>query len=156
MSNLLGLECFTFNNTGVILTPVWASDPIEIIQEENVNLEMGLADVTTRGANGFRLQRGTLIEGSVDMTILYDTASTDFDLFKEAFFDRTQILLAIVDGDLRTAGSYQGLHSAFNVTNFSQPRPLEEAVTVDITLTLDVEAATDEPPRWDTIVIAGP
>ena len=142
----LGLEVASFLNTGTIAAPVWAE--IGPIRDETVNLSRSLADVTTRQANGFRLQRGTLMEGSIDATMLYKPGNTQFDDIQSAFFDATQIILGIFDGDVTVAGTYYGLHSAANVTDFTVNRELEEAMTVNVQFTLDLEATTETAPNW--------
>lgn len=148
---ILGLDATTYL-AGAIGTPVWTNE-VGPIREETVNLEKSLADVTDRRANGWRLQVGTLKEGTVDMQMIYDPADADYTAFSNAFFDNSQLVLAFMDGDCTVAGTYNGLLGAFVVTSLSQPRQLEEAIIVDITCTPVLEDTTDEPPRWHTVTI---
>lgn len=152
MSSVLGLDCYTGLNSGTIASPTWSE--IGLVKDETVNLSKALADVTTRQANGWRLQRGTLKEASIDLQLLYDPSDDDFDEFRDAFFNNTQLLLGFFDGDIEEDGTYYGLHAAFNVTAFSQPRNLEDAVVVDITLVPDLEAVTNTAPAWVTITVS--
>ena len=49
--------------------------------------------------------------------------------FKTAYFNNTAIALAVLDGE---GGS--GLDADFSVTNFTRNEPLEEAITVNVTV----------------------
>lgn len=148
MSLVLGLDAVTAQNTGTTAAPVWVI--MDNIRDETLNLQTALADVTTRAANGWRLQVGTLSEGTIDTQILYDTTDADFEALHDAFFNKTRILMGFFDGPPTTPGS-QGLIGGFSVTNFSINRALEEAIMVDISLTArenDVGAG----PEWFTAV----
>lgn len=146
MAAILGLNAKTYF-AGAIGTPVFTNE-VGPIREETINLEKSLADITDRRANGWRLQAGTLKEGTVDLQMIYDPADADFTSFQDAFFNGSQLILAFMDGDATVAGTYYGLLAAFQVTSFSLPRQLEEAIIVDITCTPVLEELTDEPPQW--------
>jgi hypothetical protein len=148
--SVLGLELYTGRNTGTIVAPAW--DEVGPIKDENLSLSKSLVDITTRLSKGWKLQRGALKEATIDIQLLYLQTDPDFVAFREAFFNDTQMLLGLFDGDIAEEGTYQGLHSAMNVTKFSKPRPLDKEVVVDVSLVLDLEAVTNEPPRWETIV----
>lgn len=151
MAAILGLDAKTYF-AGTIASPVF-TDEVGPIREETINLEKSLADITDRRADGWRLQAGTLKEGTVDLQMIYDPADADFAQFETAFFGNGQLVLAFMDGDCTVAGTYNGLLAAFQVTSFSQPRPLEDAIIVDITLTPVLEDGTDSPPQWYTTTI---
>lgn len=149
---VLGLDAKTFF-IGTITSPVW-SDLVGPIRDETLNLEKALADVTDRRANGWRLQVGTLKDATVDLQMIYEPGDADFDQFENAFFNNTQLVLGFMDADPNDgAGSYYGLLGAFQVTGFSIPRPLEDAIIVDVTLTPVLENTTNLPPSWAEIVI---
>ena len=148
---VLGLNAKTYL-AGTIASPVFTNE-VETIREETVNLERATTDITDRRADGWRLQAGTLKEGTVDMQMIYEPGNADFTAFQNAFFNGTQVVLAFMDGDATVAGTYYGLLGAFEVTSFSQPRQLEEAIIVDITLTPVLEDTTDTPPTWHTATI---
>ncbi|MEO1526733.1 MAG: hypothetical protein AAFX06_14960 [Planctomycetota bacterium] len=151
MSARTGLEVVTYNVSS-LGTPVY-TNPIGTIREETVNLTKVLADVTDRRANGWRLQKGTLKEGSVDAQLIYDPEDADFTDIQTAFFADTKLPLFFSDGDATTAGTWQGLMAAFHVSEFSQPRNLEDAVVVDISLVPDLEDTTNEAPRWHSVTV---
>ena len=148
MALVLGLNAVTARNTGTTAAPVWVI--MTNVKDETLNTTTALSDVTTRAANGWRLQVGTLSEGTVDTSILYDTADTNFTAIQTAFLAKTRMLLGFFDGPPTTPGT-QGLRGGFSVTNFTINRQLEEAIMVDVTFTArenDVGAG----PSWVTIV----
>lgn len=105
-----------------------ASTELTNTRDVTLNLESGEADVTTRGAQGWRATAATLKEGTVEFEMVWDTEDTGFTAIKDAFFDNAPIALAVLDRD---DGS--GLDADFMITNFSRSEPLEEAITVSVT-----------------------
>jgi predicted secreted protein len=129
MSSKLGLECKLFRNTGTYESPVW--DEITNTKDVTLNLEAGEADVTTRNNNGWRATLAALKDGSVDFQMVWDTDDADFTAIRQAWFNDASIEFAILDG---AAATGQGLRATMRVLNFSISQPLEEAVTVDVTI----------------------
>lgn len=155
---LTGLKLYTYRLAGTLETPT-AYNKVGPIKDETLNMEKNLIDVTSRLANGFRLQTGGLIEGSIEASLIYLPGNADFIAFQAAFFNGEPVLMAFVDGPLVDGDqqhgetgtiSVQGLWGAFNVTNFSQNRSLEDAVTIDVQFTADLEPVTDVGPSWKT------
>lgn len=146
-----GLDLYTYLADSVT-TPVY-DNPVGKVKDESVNLQRGLADVSDRGANGFRLQKPTLADGTVTISMIYDPGDADFAEFETAYFDRTQVVLFLADGDASSAGTYYGLLSAFEVSNFSLNRNLEDAHTVDIELVLARDSADDAAPEWHEVTV---
>lgn len=150
MSLLLGLNAVTARNTGTTAAPVWVI--MTNIKDETINMETALSDVTTRAANGWRLQVGTLSEGSIDTQILYDTEDADFQAIMDAFMSKSRILMGFFDDDPAAAATtVNGLVGGFGVTNFTINRQLEEAVMVDVTFTAR-ENDEGNGPSWEELV----
>lgn len=99
------------------------------VKDVTLNLEKGEADVTTRGNDGWRATVATLKNGSVEFSMLWDTEDQGFSAIKTAYFSDTAIALTILDGE-----NGEGLDADFTVTNFSRNEPLEEAITVSVTV----------------------
>jgi predicted secreted protein len=147
MALVLGLAAVTARNTAPTLAaPTW--DVCPGIRDETINMQTALADVTTRAAAGWRLQVGTLSEGTIDTQMLYDTLDPDFVAFQAAFFAKTRVLMGFFDKAPTIPGA-QGLIGGFAITNFSINRQLEEAITVDISFTAREDDA-GLGPRWIT------
>ncbi|MCC6579871.1 MAG: hypothetical protein IT440_05470 [Phycisphaeraceae bacterium] len=106
-----------------------ATSELKNVKDVTLNLETGEADVTTRGNQGWRATVATLKSGSVEFEMVWDTAEPGFSAVKSAYFSNTPIALAILDGE-----NGEGLDADFTVTNFSRSEPLEEAVTVSVTV----------------------
>ena len=138
----LGMEARLYRNTGTYETPTWTE--IDNVKDVTLNLETGEADVTTRANNGWRATAATLKDGSVEFEMVWDTADAGFTAVQEAYFDNTSIEFAIMDGDIATSGT-QGLRATMAVTNFSRNEPLEEAITVSVTIK---PTYADNAPEW--------
>ena len=110
---------------------VWAEQAN--VRDLTINLETGEADVTTRANSGWRATAATLKDGSIEFQMVWDPADTGFTAIKDAWLANTELGVAAMDGDIATTGS-QSLASNFTVTNFSRSEPLEEAITVSVTL----------------------
>ena len=105
----------------------------ENVRDLTLNLETGEADVTTRSNSGWRATAATLKDGSIEFEMVWDSEDSGFTKVKDAWLASSQVALAAMDGDIETSGN-QGLASNFTVTNFSRSEPLEEAITVSVTI----------------------
>ena len=106
-----------------------ATTEVENIRDITLNLNKDEADVTTRGANGWKLTVGTLKNGSIDSSIVWDDEDAFFTAIKNAYFNDTPIAMLFLDKE-----NGQGLDADFSVTNFTRNENLPEALTADITL----------------------
>jgi predicted secreted protein len=121
----LGMECKLYHGAaGATATTLLAN-----VKDLTLNLEKGEADVTTRANQGWRAVVATLKSGSVEFEMVWDTEDAGFAALKNAYFNNTAIALAILDGE-----NGEGLDADFSVTNFTRNEPLEEAVTVNVTV----------------------
>lgn len=145
MSVKLGLDAKLFRNTGTYGTPAW--NEIKNVRDVTLSLEAGEADVTTRGNNGWRATVATLKDGSIEFEMVWDSEDDDFTAIRDAFLNKAAVELAVMDGDILTTGS-QGLRASFMVTSFSRNEPLEEAITVSVTMKPTYSA---NPPSWMTV-----
>ncbi len=142
MSAKLGMEAKLYRNTGSYESPVWAE--VENVKDLTLNLEAGEADVTTRANDGWRATIATLKDASVEFGMVWDTEDADFSAIQDAYFEGTSIEFAMMDGDIETEGS-EGLRATMAVTSFSRDEPLEEAITVTVTIK---PTYADNPPEW--------
>ncbi len=117
---------------------------IKNVKDVTLNLEAGEADVTTRGNQGWRATAATLKDGSIEFEMVWDSADTGFSALQSAFFAKTPIELAAMDGDITVAGN-QGLRATFSVMSFSRSEPLEEAISASLNLKPTYSA---NPPEW--------
>ncbi len=131
MSFKLGLDAKLYRNTGDYATPTWVE--LTNVRDLTLSLEKGEADVTTRANNKWRATVGTLKEGSIEFEMVWDPQDAGFTVIRSAWFNDTSIEFAVMDGNIATAGS-QGLRATMQVLSFSRSEPLEEAMTVSVTI----------------------
>ncbi len=141
----LGMEGKLYRNTGSYVSPDW--NLINNVKDVTLNLEAGEADVTTRGNAGWRATLTTLKDGSIEFEMVWDTGDADFTALQQAFFGNAVVELAVMDGDIGTAGS-QGLRATCMITNFSRNEALEEAIMVSVTAKPTYPL---NPPEWLTV-----
>ena len=105
---------------------------VDNLRDLTLNLETGEADVKTRGSD-WEQTKATFKNGSIDFEMLWETGDAAFDAIKDAWLNGDEIALAAMDADIDTSDS-EGLVSNFSVTNFSRNEPLEEGVSVSVTV----------------------
>lgn len=142
MTAVLGMNCKLFRNTGSYASPTW--DEVTNTKDVTQTVEKSEADATTRANNGWRATMGALKDATVEFQMVWNPGDADFEAFRDAFLNDTLIDCAALDGDMVTSGS-QGLRAEFSVLTFSRNEPLEEVVTVDVTLK---PGYTDNAPVW--------
>ena len=129
--NKLGMEGKLYYNAGTYATPDWKE--LKNVKDVTLNMEKGEADVTTRGNAGWRATVGTLKEGSLEFEMVWDTEDEGFAALQAAWFGDTPVEMAVMDGPVATSGS-QGLRATMSVISFSRKEPLEEAMSVSVSV----------------------
>ena len=139
---ITGITCELNRNTGTYDIPVW--DAIPLIRDVTLNLEKGEADVTTRGANGWRQRIGTLKDASLDVELVWEQGDADFEAIRDSFLNNSLLDLAVMDGAIDEAGS-QGLRSEMEVFSFNRAEPLDGAVMANASIK---PAFSTNAPSW--------
>jgi predicted secreted protein len=135
MANVvLGLDAKLYRNTGTPSSPTWTL--ISNVKDLTLTLEKGEADATTRAAGGWEQMVATVKRASVEFDMVWDTEDTGFAAIRDAFFNNGTIELAVMDGVLPppSGKTSSGLRAVFNVTKFTRNEPLQEVLTVSVTL----------------------
>jgi predicted secreted protein len=134
MGHVLAENAKLFRNTGSNATPTW--NEIPNVKDLTLAMEKDETDVTTRASGGWKEFVDGLIDGSVEFSMLYDSADADFTALQTAFFAKTPIEFAIMDGIITGAGSTgnQGLRAFMMVKSFTRNENLGEALMVDVSL----------------------
>lgn len=145
MSHVLSENAKFYRNSGSYGSPSW--DLISNVKDLTLNLDKDETDVTTRASGGFKEFVDGLIDASIEFSMLWDTADTNFTAIRTAFFAKTAVEFLILDGDEGTAGS-QGLRVTCMVKGFTRNEALGEALMVDVNIrpTKNANAA----PAWYT------
>ncbi len=105
------------------------------VKDVTLSMEAAEADVTTRANSGWRGTAATLRTASVEFDMVWQSADASFDAIRLAFLGSTTLEFAILDGD-RAVSGVQGLKGTFSVTAFNRNEPLEEAISVSVTIKL--------------------
>ena len=145
MSHVLSENAKFYRNSGSYGSPDWVE--IDNVKDLTLNLDKDETDVTTRASGGFKEFVDGLIDASIEFSMLWDTADTNFTAIRTAFFAKTAVEFLILDGDEGTAGS-QGLRVTCMVKGFTRNEALGEALMVDVNIrpTKNANAA----PAWYT------
>lgn len=146
MPAVLGLDAKLYQGGNDFSSPTWVE--IGNARDVTLNLEKGTADITTRSNNGWRAVIGTLKDGNVEFQMVWDTSDASFTVIQQAFLNNDQVAIAAMDGGIAVSGS-QGLQASMEVITFSRNEPLEEALTVDVSLRPGYFPSN--PPVWATI-----
>jgi predicted secreted protein len=118
---------------------------VDNVKDVALNLSTAEADVTTRANNGWKASVSTLKEGSVDFDMICNTSDANFAALQSAFFNRTSVAIAVLDGDKATVGT-QGLWADFSIMNFSRDEKLTEAQSVKVSLKPTISSSISQPP----------
>jgi len=97
-----------------------------------LNLQSGESDTTTRSNNGWKASDPVLKEASVEWEMVWNTGDQGFTLIQQAYFAKSIIGIAVMDGAINVTGN-QGLLADCKIHNFTRDEPLTEAITVKVT-----------------------
>lgn len=118
---------------------------ISTAQDVTLTVEKGTAELKKRSST-WVTNRGTLKSASLEFTLLYEGESDSAgQALLQAFLNGTSIAVAVLDGPKTTSG-VQGLWADFEVVNYSRGEPLEEGLTVNVTLKPSCLGTVD--PQW--------
>ena len=146
MSVKLGLDAkLYYCVAGIGGTPTWTE--LTNVKNVTLSLQKGEADVTTRANSGWKATAATLKEGSIEFEMVWDTADAGFTAIKNAWFNNTNVGLAVMDGGVAVVGS-QGLWADCAIIDFSRDEPLEDAMSVKVSAK---PTSSANAPVWKTI-----
>lgn len=121
---------------------------VSTAQNVTLNLEKGEADVTTRGADGWKETLFTNKDASVDFSLVWDTSDPSFSAIAKSFFekDADPLEMKFLDGPNGT-----GLSGFFGIQKFSRDEQLDGALIANVTVK-PTYAGSDKSkkPKWVT------
>lgn len=144
MGAVLGLDCKIYRNTGNYASASW--NEIGNVKDVTLTLEKAEADASTRGTSGWRARKGTLKDATIEFTMVWDTADADFTNIQQNFLNNGTVEFAVCDGAINTNNT-QGLRTTCDIMTFTRNEPLEDVVTVNVTLKPSYGATT----TWNTV-----
>ena len=122
-----------------------AASEAKNVKDVSLSLEAGAADITTRAAQGWRVKKATLKEGSLEYEMNYDPEDALCTTVMSNFLSGTAMAFFVTDG------SGTGLDADWTLTNCSIEQPLEEAITVSVTAEpTNIGGSSGRAPQWVT------
>jgi predicted secreted protein len=148
MAHVLAEDAKLYYNTGTYASPTWTE--ICNVKDLTLSLEKDEIDVTTRCSGGFKEYADGLLDANVTFNMLYDPADAAFTALQSAFFAKTAIEFAVMDGVLPPASgnTSQGLRATCMIKSFSRSESLGEALMTDVAIRPVVN--DDAAPAWMT------
>ena len=144
-ANLTGLDAKIYYNAGSYASPTWTE--IANVKDVTPSLEATDIAVANRSASGWTEHIQGLKDGEVSFSVDWDTAAAGFSNLKDAFFDSSDLEMLILDGPETTSGQ-EGLRATMQVLSFTRNEPLEDVLTVDVTV--KPTPNSDANPEWYT------
>ena len=114
-----------------------------IVRSVNLGLSTGEANGTTR-ATTWELSLPALFKNELEFEIPWQPTDAGFMALQTAFFGRTSIALAVLDGDKATIGS-QGIWADYMVADFPREEPEDKEMLSKVKLKPTVSA---HGPEW--------
>ena len=139
-----GFDCVLEVNSTGVTGGVWV--PVLLARDVTVNLSRAEIDVSSRGGDGWRERIGGLKDLSIEFDMLDATADPGYVIIRTAFLSGATIgVRAINDAAFGSGG--EGPLTLAKIYNFTRGEPLENALTLNITL-MPARGATV--PTWET------
>ena len=143
MTARIGLEArIYFSTTSVGAIPTWTE--IKTARDVTLALEHGEAEVKHRGSPWTKVLLGHK-NASVEFEITYDKTDAGYQALRDAWINKTDLALAIMDELITTSGA-EGLQADFKVVRFTRNEPLEESLTVSVAVRPSAESTAE--PAW--------
>ena len=149
MAHVLAEDAKLYYNTGSYASPTWTE--ICGVKDLTLSLEKDEIDVTTRCSGGFKEFADGLLDANVTFNMLYDPADAAFTALQNAFFGKSALEFAVMDGALPPASgeTSQGLRATCMVKSFSRSESLGDARMTDVAIR--PVANNDAAPAWYSI-----
>lgn len=133
---VLGLDCKLYVNdedgSGTIATPVWL-DMADVLKNGQLNLKMGEADVTTRGAGGIEQYEPVLNGVEFTGELIWRNDNDNCNLLWTKYNARAAIDCLILTGASNNADA-RGVRGDMKIFGFGRKEDLTDTVRIDITL----------------------
>jgi len=130
---------------GIGETPSWTL--ADTVRNLKLTPDPVTVDASTRGGGAWKRTAVAMHDATVDFDLPWDSADAALQALKAAYFGRTVIGVAVMDGAIDTPGS-EGLWMDAAVVKFERDEPLEGEVTVAVSLKPGV---SENPPVWKVI-----
>jgi hypothetical protein len=119
-------------------TPTWTL--LSIVEEATPSEELSVGEVKNRASDEVKVA-DALFTRQGELRLTHSPGDAGYEAFRDAFHNKTDIAIAIMDGPIATVGS-EGLQMDVKVTSWSRSEPLEEVMGIDFTVRPSAAAAT--------------
>lgn len=136
---LLGMNAKLYYDSATGTASVELSVMTEVtnVKDVTVNMDAADADITTRGNSGWRAKAATLRENTVEFEMQWKPGDAAFTAIRDAFLANGELHFAILDQVYTTSGA-QGPKGDYTISSFNRNEPLEDSITVSVTLNLSL------------------
>lgn len=145
----LGLDAKLYYDVDTALASVsWVE--LTVARDVTTDASADEAEVSDRRSN-FKTTCPSLLTLETSVTCTYENGDANVTAMRDAFLNRTPILIAVMDGDIAVTGT-QGFVYWANVYSHSFSQPLTDGTTVEMTFKPAVPPAIDPTttPQWYT------
>ena len=143
----LGLDSKLYYDVdGTLALATWVE--LDLARDVNTSASAAEAEQSDRRTN-FVMTCPALLSLETSATFTYENGDANLTALRDAFINRTSILLAVVDGNIATSGTEGFVYYAHVYSNdFNQP--LTEGATVEVTFKPTTPPSTDPTvyPQW--------
>lgn len=126
---VIGINCKLYRNSGTFGSPTWTEMPE--VQDLRLVINIGEADVTTRGGNGWEQIAAVLKSASIEFGLLNVPTSANVAALVNAAIGLTPIELLCLDGAYNVAGS-KGLRASCGLFNVTRTEELRTATRFEM------------------------
>lgn len=147
MSCNLGLDAkFYYDLDGTLASPTWVE--LDVARDVTTSASANESETSDRRTNFVTSCPALLtLETSVECT--YENGNSQLEDLRNAFLNRTSVLIAVMDGDITVTGT-QGFVYYAHVYSNDLAQPLTDSSTVSMTFKPATPPATDSTvnPQW--------
>jgi len=119
---------------------------LELSRDVNTTMSADEADVSDRRSS-VKSKCPTMIEVETSTTLTYVNGDTTLTALRDAFLNRTQIQVAIMDGPVATSGS-EGLVYPCHVFSNDFAQPLSDGQTISVTFKPSATSVASAELQW--------
>ena len=138
----VGIKGQTYANTGSYSAPVW--NRYKAARDLTVAVSANEVAVKNKGSIFVKYLSG-LKDTPLDFEADWEPNEPVFDMLQQCFWTQDPIDFLILDGGIKKVGA-QGLRGGFIVTKFERSEPVEDVMSVSVSLRLSAEWPQE--PEW--------
>lgn len=148
MGKKIGIDCkIYYCEAGIAGTPVWTE--LTLVTNPSIEFAADEADASDRGSIFKKYLTGQ-IDAPLTIEMHRNVGHAGYQAFRDAFFNRTNIGVAMASGDIETIGT-EYFQADWKVSSFPWSEPLNETGTISATLKIAGDSA-EEPEIVDVSV----